>query len=223
MRMKYTLAFDVYGTLIDTSGVYELLEEMLGKRAGVFMHRWRDKQLEYSFRRSLMKDFVDFSVCTEQALEFCNQALRAGLADVQKNALMHQYSVLPAFPDAAPALRLLQEGGQKSYALSNGSRRAVEGLLQQAGLLSCFEGIISAEDVGVFKPDPQIYAHFTEVTQSLPETSMLISGNPFDIIGAGHYGMQTAWIQRHPAAIFDPWNMPPDKVLTRLDALPSML
>lgn len=217
--MKYTLAFDVYGTLIDTAGVRRLLEKMLGEQAEAFMHRWRDKQLEYSFRRGLMGAYTDFSVCTQQALEFCDHALEAGLSDQQKAALMHSYTVLPAFPDAEPALRALQQNGQKNYAFSNGSRRAVEGLLNQAGLMSYFEDIISAEDIQMFKPAPQLYAHFVESTGSIKETSMLISGNAFDIIGAGHYGMQTAWIQRNAGSTFDPWNSPPDLVFRSLNAL----
>jgi len=43
-----TLAFDVYGTLIDTSGVVETLEPILGERATGFSDLWRAKQLEYS-------------------------------------------------------------------------------------------------------------------------------------------------------------------------------
>ena len=52
--MKYTIAFDVYGTLINTSGVFQLLQKMIGAQALPFMELWRSKQLEYSFRRGLM-------------------------------------------------------------------------------------------------------------------------------------------------------------------------
>jgi len=54
--MKTTLAFDVYGTLIDTHGVVAALTEMIGKQAQGFSQSWRDKQLEYSFRRGLMQN-----------------------------------------------------------------------------------------------------------------------------------------------------------------------
>ena len=50
-----TLAFDVYGTLIDTQGVTVILEQFLGDRAFEFSRTWREKQLEYSFRRGLMQ------------------------------------------------------------------------------------------------------------------------------------------------------------------------
>lgn len=49
--MKYTLALDVYGTLINTSGVFNSLEKMMGDKAKRFMDTWRNRQLEYSFRQ----------------------------------------------------------------------------------------------------------------------------------------------------------------------------
>jgi 2-haloacid dehalogenase len=52
--MSVTLAFDVYGTLIDTHGVVSALQALIGDKAKDFSHSWREKQLEYSFRRGLM-------------------------------------------------------------------------------------------------------------------------------------------------------------------------
>ena len=52
--MTTTLAFDVYGTLIDTAGIAIELEKLIGKQATIFAERWRDKQLEYSFRKVLI-------------------------------------------------------------------------------------------------------------------------------------------------------------------------
>ncbi len=51
--MSVTLAADVYGTLIDTQGVVSTLKEMVGSKAEKFSCTWREKQLEYSFRREL--------------------------------------------------------------------------------------------------------------------------------------------------------------------------
>ncbi len=38
--MALTLAFDVYGTLIDTHGITEMLEEFVGDQAAHFSSRW---------------------------------------------------------------------------------------------------------------------------------------------------------------------------------------
>ena len=41
--MATTLAFDVYGTLINTYGVVSLLENMIGDNAHAFLIIWREK------------------------------------------------------------------------------------------------------------------------------------------------------------------------------------
>ena len=64
--MSVTLAFDVYGTLIDTHGIISILHELIGDKAKDFSKTWRAKQLEYSFRRGLMQNYENFSVCTSQ-------------------------------------------------------------------------------------------------------------------------------------------------------------
>jgi 2-haloacid dehalogenase len=68
--MTPTIAFDVYGTLINTKSVERALGLLAGQKSVVISELWRQKQLEYSFRRGLMRDYQDFSVCTHDALLF---------------------------------------------------------------------------------------------------------------------------------------------------------
>ncbi len=217
--MPYTLAFDVYGTLINTSGVHYSLQKIIGEKAQPFMDTWRGKQLEYSFRRALMNLYADFSVCTRQALEYCCAYFQTDLTPEQKDALMAEYSVLPAFTEAEEALISLKKAGHKLFAFSNGSQEAVTTLLSNAQILAYFEGVVSMEDVKTFKPNPAGYAHFNAKTHSQKSTTWLISGNPFDAIGAKAYGMKTAWVQRSPDVIFDPWGMEADIVIGNLTEL----
>ncbi len=58
--MTTTLAFDVYGTLIDPFDVSTKLSEYVGDKASQFAQIWRDKQIEYLFRRGLMREYRDF-------------------------------------------------------------------------------------------------------------------------------------------------------------------
>lgn len=82
--MAITLAFDAYVTLINTHGVVATLEKWIGDQAGAFSQTWRDKQLEYSFRRGLMLNYQPFSVCTRDALEYSCQLYNIHLSDEQK-------------------------------------------------------------------------------------------------------------------------------------------
>ena len=217
--MKYTLAFDVYGTLINTSGVFNSLEKMIGDKAKTFMETWRNKQLEYSFRRGLMNQFTDFSVCTENALEFCCKTHQTDLSSSQKKALLHEYTILPTFDDVKSGLQQLKEAGHSLYAFSNGSANTIKTLLNNAEINTLFDGIISVEDIKTFKPNPLVYEHFNKKTNSDKTNSWLISSNPFDVIGATSYGMRSAWVQRSPESIFDPWGIEPTLVIKKLTDL----
>jgi len=47
--MSVTLAFDVYGTLIDTQGIVSSLEKMIGTAAGVFIPQRLNAELRTIF------------------------------------------------------------------------------------------------------------------------------------------------------------------------------
>ncbi len=217
--MEYTLAFDVYGTIINTSGVFDTLEHMIDDTAKPFMDTWRSKQLEYSFRRGLMKKYADFSVCTKDSLEFCCQMFHTDLSTRQKDALMDEYSVLPTFPDVETALKSLKGSGHRLYAFSNGSEKAVSNLLTNAKIIDRFDGIISVENIETFKPNPLVYEYFNRETNSAKSDSWLISSNPFDVIGAISYGMRSAWVQRSLDAIYDPWGFESTTIINKLTDL----
>ena len=207
--MATTLAFDVYGTLINTHGVVSLLENMVGDNAHAFSTTWREKQLEYSFRRGLMQNYVPFSVCTEQALNYACLLHKVTLSDEQKAQLLARYKTLPAFDDVKAGLESLKAQNYRLFAFSNGAASAVNTLLEAAGISELFEGVVSADDIKTFKPNPGVYSHFLRQAHSTGANTWLISSNPFDVIGALSHGMRAAWIQRSSEAIFDPWELEP--------------
>lgn len=216
-------AFDIYGTLIDTEGVLVLLQGLLGEKAQGFSNLWRNKQLEYSFRRGMMNKHVDFSICTKEALEYTCKSTKTDLQQGQRTALMQAYKTLPAFGDVADCLSALKNQGHRIYAFSNGSLAAIQELLEHANLNHLFNGFVSMEAVKTFKPDPKGYHHFATTTQGTKEDSWLISGNTFDVIGAASYGMRTIWLQRNPASIFDPMGYDPTLVLSNLKEMPGRI
>ena len=214
--MPSTLAFDVYGTLIDTHGVVSVLRPMVGDKAQAFSQAWRDKQLEYAFRRGLMQNYVDFATCTRQALDFTSTSSGAGLSDEQKLELLAMYRRLPAFADVRDALATLRDDGLRMYAFSNGSEAAVGALLEAAGIANFFVGIVSVDALRSFKPNPAVYSYFLRRSGAVGADAWLISSNAFDVIGAMSSGMRGAWLQRSPDAIFDPWEFEPTVTLHSL-------
>ncbi|MSN25780.1 MAG: haloacid dehalogenase type II [Geobacter sp.] len=214
--MATTLGFDVYGTLIDTNGVLTALKRLVGDKALAFSQTWRDKQLEYSFRRGLMQNYQTFAVCTSQALDYICDFHRVSLTDEQKAELLSIYRVLPAFSDVQEGLSQLKEAGFRLYAFSNGKADALELLLNSAGVRDLFLGVVSVDDIKVFKPSPATYGHFLRQARATGGSAWLISSNPFDVIGAISAGMKAAWVKRYPEAIFDPWGIEPTTIVKSL-------
>jgi 2-haloacid dehalogenase len=213
--MKKVLAFDVYGTLIDTHGVIVKLKELIGEQATVFSEVWRQKQLEYSFRRGLMKRYEDFSVCTRQSLDYSCDVMSVQLSSSEKKELLNLYQYLPAFVDVEQGLKLLSENYQL-VAFSNGAANTVDNLLSNAGIRQYFSDIISADEIKTFKPDPEIYSHLLARTESSAENTWLISSNPFDVIGAISSKINAAWIARTEKSVFDPWDITPNLIVKSL-------
>lgn len=221
--MQTTIAFDVYGTLVNPLAMADHLKSLVGDAAFRFAELWRIKQLEYSFRRALMRAYRPFSVCTREALLYTEKALDIKLGEESRADLMQRYNKLPAFPEAALGLRSLRNRGNLLAAFSNGEAEVVRGVLESAKLLPLFDDIVSADEVRTFKPDPAIYAHAVQRLGQAANTIWLVSSNPFDIIGAKTAGLRVAWVKRDTKTIFDPWGIEPDLVVSRLDQLESLI
>lgn len=216
--MKRTLAFDIYGTLFDIQSIEQVLN-LYSDQPYQVAQTWRDKQLEYSFRRGLMERFKDFSICTRDALRYCDAFYKLRLSEDDEHRLLQAYDSLPPFADVLPALRVLGRDFD-IYAFSNGCQGTVQSLLENAGIADVFDGVVSVSETKTFKPDPKVYTHFLRVTQSDPEHTWLVSTNCFDIIGADSVGMRTAWVKREPSMVFDPWGAQPEVVVSTLTDLP---
>src|SRR6202043_597144 len=109
-----------------------------------------------------------------------------------------QYLRLPAYADVPGALEQLEAGGFKLVACSNGTEQAVRGLLERAGVLARFSGIVSVDPIRTFKPDPAVYEYLAAQVHTEKDMVCMISSNPFDVIGAKAYGLRTAWVKRDP-------------------------
>lgn len=207
------IGFDIYGTLVNPLEMNSHLRPLAGELADRFSELWREKQLEYAFRRGLMQRYESFAVCTEQALRYTAQALKVELSEADQQRLLEEYGHLPAFEDAAAGLERLRGDGHALAGFSNGTEAAVRALLENAGLLGYFEQVVSVDDLRTFKPDPRVYAYLCSRLGTAAADTWLVSSNPWDVIGAKSAGLKAAWVKRKPDAVFDPWGLQPDLVV----------
>ncbi len=220
--MKPILAFDVYGTLVDPMGMAELLAPDAGEAAESVSSQWREKQLEFSFRKGLMRMYEDFGACTRQALRYAMASHGLELSQGREDELMGDYLSLPAFDDSLPALKSL-EGDYLMYAFSNGTYPALEKVLGHNDLLAMFDGLVSVDDIKSFKPDPAVYAYARRATGAMDQPLCLVSSNAWDVIGARAAGLMAIWVQRDAGKVFEDWGIQPNAVVRSLSELPTTL
>jgi 2-haloacid dehalogenase len=193
------LAFDVYGTLVDPIRVWTRLQAYAPDRAVQIAELWRQKQLEYSFRLTAMEQYQDFEWVTARALEYALAATGTSLTPSEVGGLLAQYDDLEPFADVGPGLAALGERGLEMVAFSNGSPRMLAAVLASSGLAGSFRQIVSVDDVRAFKPSPRVYRHLLARVARPADQVMLVSSNPFDVIGAMAVGLRAAWVNRSGA------------------------
>ena len=212
--------FDAYGTLFDVHSVVLRDCNNIPGDLQALSRLWRQKQLEYTWLRSLMQRYVDFWDVTEAALHSAVRHLGIEASDVQLDSLMEAYLFPSAFPDVRPALEALK--GSPLAILSNGSPRMLESAVRHNGLESYFTEIISADRVKTYKPSPQVYALGTE-TLKLPAGEILfVSSNSWDAAGAKAFGYRACWCKRS-ATEMEYLGCAPDLVVPQLDQIPYRL
>jgi 2-haloacid dehalogenase len=220
---REVLAFDLYGTLVDPIAISSELGQVLGDSDGRDVARlWRLKQLEYSFRLTVMGRYQDFRWVTSRGLDFALASVGVRPTREQAQRLVELYDHLQPFPDAVPALRVLAGMGYELAVLSNGTPAMIRNCLDNAGLGEFLGERISVDEVRVFKPSPLVYRHAAG-RLSLPIGQIrLVTCNAFDSVGASAAGMRTAWVNRS-AAPFDTIGAQPDLTVPALDRLPAAL
>lgn len=221
--MPYGIGFDLYSTLVDPLAMSEPLESVVGDVAEQVAAQWRQKQLEYSFRRALMGTYADFDVCAEDALIYATRSVGVELGESARSELLAGLRELAVYPDVAPGLQALRAQGHMVVVCSNGVESTLREVLMTAGVWPHLDGVVSADDLRTFKPDPRIYAYLARRLERELEDTWLVSGSPRDVIGAKSAGLRAAWIKRDPAAVYDPWGDEPDIVVSDVMELAEAL
>lgn len=189
--------FDAYGTLLDVHAAMGLHAVRIGSNWQAISTDWRNKQLEYSWVRSLAgpAQHRDFWALTQEALAWV--AAKHGIQDAAiLTDILNAYRHLQAYAEVPAMLRTLQDRGVARVILSNGEPGMLADAVQSAGIAGLLDDVLSAETVGVFKPDPRIYRLCTERFGLPPEEMAFLSSNPWDAYGAREFGFQVFWVNR---------------------------
>ena len=157
--------------------------------------------------------YQPFSDITRNSLGHALADSGLSMDDESISHLMKAYDSLSTFPDVSPALKALaEEPDITAVVFSNGTNSMGTNSVRSSPDLGphadVFEAIVTVDEVRCFKPDPRVYYHLAEkMGKGSSEQAMsemwLVSGNPFDVVGARAVGMQAVWVDRGGAGWTD--------------------
>jgi 2-haloacid dehalogenase len=188
------VVFDAYGTLYDVQSVAAITDEAFPGYGEIITQIWRLKQLEYTWLRSLMQRYEDFSIITRDSLAYTLRCLGLKNDPGVFERIMGKYVHLDLYPDAMTTLAALKD--RKLAILSNGSTDMLNSLVGNTGLDRILDATISVDSKRIFKPAPDAYTLIESNLGVAPADVLFVSSNPFDACGAKAFGLKVAWIER---------------------------
>lgn len=221
-----TCIFDAYGTLFDVGAAARIAAGEPGRSAlaetwPAIARDWRLKQLQYSWLRAAAGHHCDFWQVTQDGLDWALEAAGLDGDPDLRERLLALYWELPAYPEVPPMLAALNERGLSCAILSNGSPAMLEGAVSSAGIGGMLDGVLSVEEVGVFKPHPAVYDLVEQRFGCHRDEVLFVSSNGWDAAGAAGYGFATAWVNRAEEPM-DRLYARPRHVLPDLSTIPDL-
>lgn len=190
------LVFDVLGTLVDQAGSLAVqvreaagLDDAAARRV---VARWLADVAEQE--RAVVDGRRPFAPSHELDREALDRLAADGSVPASAaERLGSAAERLRPWPDTVAGLERLARDATL-VGLSNASRRALAGLSTGAGLR--WHQLLSAQDVGSYKPDPALYAAALDVAPSGVGVPVMVAAHAWDLRAAAVAGMRTAYVPR---------------------------
>jgi 2-haloacid dehalogenase len=213
--------FDAYGTLFDFASAAARCEAVPGDKLGRLNELWREKQLQYTWLRSLQHRHADFWQVTGEALDFALETLELTEPSL-RGRLMDLYLTLDAFPEVPAMVGRLKAAGLKTAVLSNGTPAMLESAVANAGIGHLLDAVLSVEEVGVYKTHPKVYQLAIDRLGEPAAAISFQSSNAWDAWAASAFGLRAVWCNRYGQR---PERLPgrPDAEVASLAELPGLL
>jgi 2-haloacid dehalogenase len=211
-----TLTFDCYGTLVDwETGMYAALQPLWSRASGKPSREDVLKlHAQYESTQELQTPTMRYSQLLAIVYKRLAEALAVTASWSECEAYGRSVRNWPAFPDSAEALAYLKKH-YKLVILSNVDNESFS--VSNARLGVTFDAIITAEDVGSYKPSQRNFTYMLETLAGLgiEKGKILHTAESLfhDHKPANEIGLRTCWIHRRHAqggfgATRDPGGMP---------------
>ena len=105
--------FDAYGTLFDVNSACRELSKEVGHNWESLASLWRLRQVEYTWLRNSMNEYIDFWQITSDALDYAMETLEIENIKLKQD-LLALYLKLEAYPEVKDLLKKLKQKGFKT-------------------------------------------------------------------------------------------------------------
>jgi len=217
MELRKTVVFDAYGTLIDIQAIDQALAQAFGPKGGEIGILWRQKQLEYSWLRTLMWRYASFEKITWDALRYASEHTGASWDDELGKNLLQKYNQLEVFPEVPEILGSLKEQHRLAV-LSNATEEMLQAVFQKNGIQRDLDFVLSADAIQQFKPAPPVYELAVRTMGVSKEEITFVSSNPWDATGAKSFGFHVIWVNRKNLPL-EQMGQRPDSIISDLSEL----
>src|SRR4051794_35191483 len=132
-RKIRAVAFDAF-PILDPRPVFALVDELFPEHGTELSNLWRTRQFEYTWLRTMSRQYSDFRQVTEDALVYAARALKLDLTAQNQSRLLEAYNQLRCWPDVPAALKSLKDAGIRLAFLSNATPRMLESGIRNSQL-----------------------------------------------------------------------------------------
>jgi 2-haloacid dehalogenase len=205
--MVKAVFFDVNETILNLSVLKESFDKYFDDK--YVLKYWFIKLLHTSTVTGIMDEYKNFGELAAAVLESLFHESGKQLTPETKAEILGTFRKLPAYDDVPEVLKLLQENGIRTVAVSNSSLAMIKEQLTNAGIINLFDGYYSVDVVKKYKPFKSIYQFVTKKEKLAPEEIVMIATHDWDLFGAKNAGLKTAYIKRKEE-IYNPFYSQPD-------------
>ena len=192
--------FDAYGTLFDVNAACRELSKEVGDNWENLASLWRLRQVEYTWLRNSMDEYIDFWQITSDALDYAMETLGIENNELREE-LLNLYLKLEAYPEVNDLLKKLKQRGLMTGILSNGSMKMLNSAVDNANIREYLDEILSVEECKIYKPSSKVYDLVKIKMQIGKENVLFFSSNAWDMHAASNYGFKTIWVNRFNAKL----------------------
>ena len=221
MKKITTCVFDAYGTLFDVNAACRELSKEVGDRWNDLSTLWRLRQVEYTWLRNSMNEYIDFWKITSDALDYAMETLNINNIKL-RDSLLILYLKLEAYPEVKFILKKIKKRGLKTAILSNGNKKMLENAVNNAKIQNLLDKVLSVDDCKVYKPANEAYDLVNKKMGIKKENVLFFSSNAWDMHAASNYGFKTIWVNRFEGKL-EKLPGKPDKIINSLEEIEKIL